>query len=254
MANMAIVRKSLRVGRGRRLGCEALGLRGSRGRRGRQLRRQRFTESCSHGALRRRDANISGTGAAGAETARVNASNASALIRHGGASLRASVAACFAAARTKPVRDWPRSLAARSIKATSVSVNRKCIATRLGDRIDFIRRSRRWTLLCVLTNVCVSVHDGVWLSWGQSRACHAGFLVGVRSRAWPSCLLAEGGRTIRAFFVILISDFPSLRGARCCLAYRGHRWAGRRIRVGVVLVHCPMALRSLHPWIPPGWA
>ena len=34
---------------------------------------------------------------------------------------------------------------------------------------------------------------------------------------WP-----KGRRTIRVFFVILISDFPSPRGARCCLAYRGY--------------------------------
>ena len=228
---MAIVRKSFRVGRGRRLGCEALGLRGSRGRRGRQLRRQRFTGSCSHGALRRRDANISGRGAAGAETARVNASNASALIRHGGASLRASVAARFAAACTKTVRGWPRSLAVRSIKATSVSISRKCIATRLGDRIDFIRRSRRWTLLCVLTDVRVSVHDGVWLSRWQLRAYRVGRPVGARSQACTSCLLAGEVSDDSFFSFIVIADFPFPRRALWCLDHWEHRWAGRRILV-----------------------
>jgi len=94
------------------------------GRGERRLRHQRFAAPFSHGALRRRDATISGTGAAGVEMAWTNASKPSGVMRSSMLSMRTSSAARTAASRTKSVLDRPRRSAARSMMAMSPSGRR----------------------------------------------------------------------------------------------------------------------------------
>ena len=78
----------------------------------------------SQGAARLNSSSISGTTSAGPDTADMNASKPSALMRSGDVAINTSSAARTAASRTKSVRERPRSRAARSMMAISASGNR----------------------------------------------------------------------------------------------------------------------------------
>jgi len=78
----------------------------------------------SHGAARWKRSIICGTGVADPDNAAMKALKPAGLIRMGAVSISTSSAARTAASRTKSVRERPRSAAARSMMAMSVSGSR----------------------------------------------------------------------------------------------------------------------------------